>query len=132
MSIVGERRSILAKPFAALLLLTIMFSLAVFLPKIMVHDLRNNFSIVGGGLAVDYVVMKNNTLLVNITNNYDEAVFIVNVSLCKTVHRVNVEIEPHKSHIFIFHLSTGRHICLLKIIYRIGSCQKSLYRVISY
>ncbi|ABN70575.1 hypothetical protein Smar_1486 [Staphylothermus marinus F1] len=131
MSVISSSKSVLAKPFVALLLLTIMFSLTVFLPRIFHPSLKNNFSSIRGGLFIQYNILENkSTLMVNITNNYDEKVFIINVSICNSIYQLNTIIKPHESRTFMFNISKERSGCLLKIIYEYKGSRRIIYRLV--
>ncbi|ADI32063.1 hypothetical protein [Staphylothermus hellenicus] len=132
MSIISSGKSVLAKPFIALLLLTILFSLTVFLPRIFHPSLKNNFSPIRGGLSIQYKLLENkSTLTINITNNYGEKVFIINISICRSTHQLNTEIKPGESKFFTIKMPREKNNCLLRIIYEYKGSQRIIYRLVS-
>ncbi len=136
MSIIGGgRKNILTKPFTAILLLTILFSLTVFLPRIMNPLLENNHRrlFVGGGLRISYKLLNSTILRVNITNNYNEGIIIDQIILCNKTFHLGIGLQPHDMvtyKLIIQKNSSGKNYCLLIVKYRIGSYSRQTYRVV--
>jgi hypothetical protein len=135
-SIIGSRgKNILSKPFIAILLLTILFSLTVFLPRIMSPLLGNKHGrlFVGGGLSIDYKLINSTLLEVNITNNYNVGVIIDQIIFCNKTFHLGSSLEPHNMvtyRFMVIETPHGKNYCLLIIKYRVRGYSRQTYRVI--
>jgi hypothetical protein len=131
----SKRKNILSKPFIAILLLTILFSLTIFLPKIINPLLENSHRklFISGGLRINYKLLNNTFLEVNITNNYNKEIIIAQIVFCNKTFHLRTSLQPHNTATYKFIIqktSSGKNYCLLIIKYKIGNYSRQTYRVI--
>jgi|GEM_PF-5306591 len=121
----GERKSIFSRGFIALFLLVVFLALALILPRIIgFNGSKLVFNL--GIIYVNYEWIGNNTLQLNITNNYYTEVVLDKIVIGnKTWLLNNTVVDVNSSKTIVLKNVYIERTCLAKIYYYVGN---RLYR----
>ena len=121
------RKTLLSNAFFALLFMTILVSLAVILPRILLNNTVSNLRMSIGFIIIKYEYA-NNSLEINITNHYSAPIKLLKLVIENETFWVNKIIPPGNTTEITIPYTCSANMIDVKITYVVNGYEKTVWK----